>query len=272
MSKSITTVSPTFETFISPDLRHEGDDHTRVWSRQRDLAGWDQEKVWRSSVLHVGSGGLGGEILHCLVKKGYARLITVDGDTVSLPNLNRQRFYPLDLGHDKPIALASNLSRDGCMGTEITGYPFYFEEALERGIDFRVDVVVCGVDSDRTRGAVAEWAIAERIPAVFSAVSRDGDQCYCLVQSVDQACFGCIKPDAITNEITPCPGVPAIIDSLKLAAALASYAVDSLLMNRPISWNYRESRLAGFMQELVTSVARNPDCPLCGRVREDVSS
>ncbi|MFH2056294.1 MAG: ThiF family adenylyltransferase, partial [bacterium] len=250
-------------------LRNQGTERDRVWSRQEGLPNWNQQTAWDTTVLQVGCGGLGGEILHSLVKKGYGELHCFDGDTVDLSNLNRQRFTVQDLGKDKADRLARNLVQDGCMGSRVIGYPYYFEAALERGFDLNPDVVICGVDSDLSRRAVAEWAISKHIPALFCAVSRDGDQCYCLVQHPGEACFGCILPHAINNEVTPCPGVPAIIDPLKLAAALTSFAVDCLVMGRPIGWNYREIRLAGFMPELVRTVPRNPDCPLCGKNRGD---
>ena len=259
------------KSFQSPDLRDQGTERDRVWSRQEGIPNWNQQTAWDTTVLQVGCGGLGGEILHSLVKKGYGEIHCFDGDTVDLSNLNRQRFTAKDLCKNKAARLARNLAQDGCMGSRISAYPYYFEAAQERGLDLTPDVVICGVDSDQSRRAVAEWAMRKHVPALFCAVSRDGDQCYCLVQRPGEACFGCILPHAINIDITPCPGVPAIIDPLKLASALTSFAVDSLVMGRPIGWNYREIRLAGFMPELVRTVPRNPECPLCGENREGQS-
>lgn len=268
MLENTTTNSLKPETFVSPDLRTEGTERDRVWSRHTGIALWDQDAAWKANVLLVGCGGLGSEVLYSLVKKGYGSIDCLDGDTVDLTNLNRQRFSVADLGKIKAIPLARNVSKDGCMGSRITGYPYFFEGALENGINFSPHIVVCGVDSDQSRRAVAEWAICKQLPAVFCAVSRDSDQCYCLVQRPGEACFGCILPHAVRNEITPCPAVPAIIDPLKLAAALTSFVVDCIVMKRPISWNYRELRLAGFMPDLNRAIKRNPNCPLCSNSGE----
>jgi len=35
-------------------------------------------------------------------------------------------------------------------------------------------------------------------------------------------------------------------------------------MDRPISWNYREFHLAGFMPDTVTYIEQRADCQLCG--------
>ena len=46
-----------------------------------------QRKLAASSVLVVGAGGLGGPLLYALAGAGVGRLVVVDGDTVSLYNL-----------------------------------------------------------------------------------------------------------------------------------------------------------------------------------------
>lgn len=75
---------------------------------------------------------------------------------------------------------------------------------------------------------------------------------------------GCRLRDDLENYRAPCPGTPAIKDILMLVSGAAVYALDTLFMNRPISWNYREFHLAGFMPDTVTHIERRPDCQLCG--------
>lgn len=125
-------------------------------------------------------------------------------------------------------------------------------------------VIVCGVDNDAGRVTAARLALRLRIPAVFTAVSLDADQGYCFIQVPGEACFGCLHPDAVTNEVTPCPNTPAIKDILKVVSGVVLYAVDSVLMGRPRAWNYRIIRLAGFLPDQAQVIARRPDCPLCG--------
>lgn len=52
-----------------------------------------QRRLAASSVLVVGAGGLGGPLLYALAGAGVGRLVVVDGDTVSLSNLNRQFLF-----------------------------------------------------------------------------------------------------------------------------------------------------------------------------------
>lgn len=139
MQRKSSTDSLKSKTFQSPDLRNQGTERDRVWSRQEGIPNWNQQTAWDATVLQVGCGGLGGEILHSLVKKGYGEIHCFDGDTVNLSNLNRQRFKAKDRWKNKAERLARNLAQAGCMGSRIIAYPYFFKAAQERGFDLTPD-------------------------------------------------------------------------------------------------------------------------------------
>jgi sulfur carrier protein ThiS adenylyltransferase len=56
-----------------------------------------------------GCGGLGSNIAWCLVRSGFCRLELIDDDRVEASNLNRQTFFPKDVGHPKVEVLAAAL-------------------------------------------------------------------------------------------------------------------------------------------------------------------
>jgi hypothetical protein len=66
--------------------------------RQSKIPGFDQGKYSQSRVLCIGAGGLMSNIAPALVRKGIGALTVLDGDVVEVSNLNRQRFYPPDIG------------------------------------------------------------------------------------------------------------------------------------------------------------------------------
>jgi hypothetical protein len=84
---------------------------------------------------------------------------------------------------------------------------------------------------------------ATGIPVIFTAVSLSGDYGYVLVQDKAGPCIACMFPDMINDDRYPCPGTPAIAEILQAVGSLTVYAVDTLLMNRRRTWNYRRVSL-----------------------------
>jgi len=67
---------------------------------------------YSNTIALVGCGGTGGFVAVGLCRLGYQfRLLLIDGDRVEERNLERQNFYPEELGHFKSQALAERLAR-----------------------------------------------------------------------------------------------------------------------------------------------------------------
>ncbi|WP_045218136.1 sulfur carrier protein ThiS adenylyltransferase ThiF [Desulfonatronum thioautotrophicum] len=59
----------------------------------------------------AGAGGLGSNCAQALVRSGFKRFVLVDFDRVEPSNLNRQFFFPDQVGLPKVVALGANLLR-----------------------------------------------------------------------------------------------------------------------------------------------------------------
>lgn len=70
-----------------------------------------QNKLTAASVAVCGLGGLGSNIAIALARAGVGRLHIIDFDRVDISNLNRQQYYPEQLGLYKAEALYDTLSR-----------------------------------------------------------------------------------------------------------------------------------------------------------------
>ncbi|WP_051822496.1 sulfur carrier protein ThiS adenylyltransferase ThiF [Desulfonatronum thiodismutans] len=66
-------------------------------------------RLQRVRVGLAGAGGLGSNCAHALVRSGFKRFVLVDFDRVEPSNLNRQFFFPDQVGLPKVVALAANL-------------------------------------------------------------------------------------------------------------------------------------------------------------------
>ena len=70
-----------------------------------------QAKFAAGSVAVCGLGGLGSNVAIHLARAGVGRLHLIDFDRVDISNLNRQQYFPEQLGTYKTEALAETLHR-----------------------------------------------------------------------------------------------------------------------------------------------------------------
>ncbi|WP_028517307.1 sulfur carrier protein ThiS adenylyltransferase ThiF [Ruminococcus flavefaciens] len=70
-----------------------------------------QKKLNEASVAVCGLGGLGSNIAAALARAGVGQLHIIDFDKVDISNLNRQQYYPQQLGMYKSDALYDTLKR-----------------------------------------------------------------------------------------------------------------------------------------------------------------
>jgi len=255
----------TTATVLQTSIRLVGQAAHGAEDRQLRVEGFDQARYSASHVLCIGAGGLISHIAPTLARKGIGALTLLDDDEVEVSNLNRQRFYPEDVGTNKALALAANLQRECIHATRLAGYAWRLEEAIDRGIDLRCDVAVCGVDNNPTRVLASRQFRDLGIPLIFTAVSEDADHGYVFVQEPEGACFGCLFPDAAESSAYPCPGTPAIADILQIVGGLVVYAIDSCLMARPRGWTYRALGMSAGSQDACQRVPIRQGCQLCGQ-------
>ena len=230
--------------------------------RHENIPGFEQAAFSTSKVVLIGAGGLGGHIAPTLVRKGIGDLLILDPDEVEASNLNRQFFYPTDIGRNKAFALTENLQAESVGGTRLQGFPVSLEEAIGRGIDLSCAVAVCGVDNNPARVLASQHFRDLGVAVVFTGVSTDADHGYVFAQEEQGPCFGCLFPDAVNDQRFPCPGTPAIADILQAVGALAVYAVDTCLTKRKRDWNYRKIQLSGGASDSSQRIPIRSGCPM----------
>jgi molybdopterin/thiamine biosynthesis adenylyltransferase len=253
---------PAFTGSQTP-IRLHGSAIPEATDRQEKIPGFSQEIFSKARVTCIGAGGIVSQIAPTLARKGIGGIALLDGDIVEASNLNRQRFYMDDLGRNKAVALAQNLQRECIAATVLRGLPFRLEEAIERRIDLGADVAVCGVDNNPARVATSRYFRDLGVPVVFTAISVNGDHGYVFIQEADGPCIGCMFPDMADDDRYPCPGTPAIADILQAVGALAVYATDSLLMQRPRAWNYRRISLSDGATDGASIIPVRQECAMC---------
>lgn len=68
------------------------------------------EALQTASVGIIGAGGLGSNVAIMLARSGVRNMTLIDPDIVDASNLNRQAYFPADVGVPKVLALARHLT------------------------------------------------------------------------------------------------------------------------------------------------------------------
>ncbi|WP_038031451.1 HesA/MoeB/ThiF family protein [Thermonema rossianum] len=163
-----------------------------------------QLRLKQAKVLVVGAGGLGCPVLQYLAAAGVGTLGIVDGDTVSLSNLQRQPLYtPADIGKNKAETAAERLKAfNPLIAYEV--YPFFL--TADNAIDLiaRFDVVVDGSDSFATRYLVNDACVIAQKPLVYGAVFRFEGQ-VAVFNYKGSATYRCLFPEPpLPHEMPAC--------------------------------------------------------------------
>jgi len=126
------------------------------------------DKLHNTTVLIIGAGGLGSNVAFILVRSGIRQLVLVDHDTVAPSNLNRQTYFPNDVGKQKVEALAKHLLdlepelKLGCHIMEVNRHNV-------RDFFAKADIIVEAVDLAPTKVMLCESAAAIRKPFITAS-------------------------------------------------------------------------------------------------------
>lgn len=127
------------------------------------------ERLYRSSVLVFGVGGVGSHCVEALARSGIGRLALVDNDTVSLTNLNRQSIaYHSTIGRHKTQVMKDRILDINPRAQVTTHEVFVLEDNLAPLIPKDVDYIIDAIDTVSAKLAIAKLAWERDIPLISS--------------------------------------------------------------------------------------------------------
>lgn len=131
-----------------------------------------QQRLKESSVLCIGTGGLGSPLLLYLAAAGVGRIGIVDFDVVDASNLQRQVIHGTRSIGVRKVISARERMRDvnPFIRVDIYEEPFTSENALRIAADY--DVVVDGTDNFQTRYLVNDACVLLGKPNVYGSIFR----------------------------------------------------------------------------------------------------
>jgi adenylyltransferase/sulfurtransferase len=145
------------------------DEHDR-YHRQSLISWWDQDRLRAATVIVVGAGALGNELVKNLALVGVGRVIVVDLDRIEHSNLARCVFFrPEDEGRSKATAL---VERAAAVNPDVEFLALDGDIRTTAGVGLfaEADVVLGGLDNREARLFVNQACWKAGTPWVDGAI------------------------------------------------------------------------------------------------------
>ena len=224
-----------------------------------------QKKLLASSVLVIGTGGLGSPVTLYLAAAGVGRIGLVDFDVVDSSNLQRQIIHGSGTVGTLKVESARERIRDlnPDIQVDIFNEPFTSENAM--GIAHDYDILIDGTDNFPTRYLVNDLCVLTGKPDVFGSIYRFEGQAS-VFYAKEGPCYRCLFPEPPPPGLVPScaeggvlgvlPGTVGTIqatEAIKLLLGIGSSLVGRLLLYNALDMSFETIKLK-----------KNQDCLVCG--------
>jgi len=228
------------------------------------LAG--QQRLRSTSVLCVGTGGLGSPVLLYLAAAGIGRLGVVDFDAVERSNLQRQIIHRTsDVGRPKTDSARESLNALN-PDVEVVVHNVRLTRENALAIIRCYDLIVDGTDNFPTRYLTNDACVLLHKPNIYGSIFRFEGQASVFAPDLGGPCYRCLYPEppppgtapscAETGVLGVLPGLIGTIQAtevLKLALRTGTSLIGRLLLFNALEMKFQELKLR-----------RDPKCPVCG--------
>lgn len=232
----------------------------------KEIGGAGQARLKTARVAVIGAGGIGSPALQYLAAAGVGRLTIIDDDMVDLSNLQRQTLFgSTDIGRPKAEAAGAALDRLN-PHIEVTVRVGRVDADNAADLLARHDAILDGTDNFATRLAVADAALALRIPLISAAVGQfEGQLGVFRGWEADRPCYRCFVGADPAVEGINCAeqgvlgaltGVLGSLAALEVIRAIVPFGEDSagkLLIADTLALRFR-----------TLTLPKDPGCPVCG--------
>jgi adenylyltransferase/sulfurtransferase len=224
-----------------------------------------QRKLKASSVLIIGTGGLGSPVALYLAAAGVGHIGLVDYDVVDESNLQRQVVHGTGMVGKLKVDSARSrlLDLNPAIQVEVFNEPFTSANAMRIADPF--DLIIDGSDNFPTRYLTNDLCVLTGKPNVYGAIYRFEGQ-VSVFYAREGPCYRCLFPEPPPPGLVPScadagvlgilPGTIGTIqatEAIKLLLGMGSSLVGRLLLYNALELSF----------EFVT-LKKNPTCKVCG--------
>ena len=228
-----------------------------------------QKKLKASSILVIGTGGLGSPVSMYLAAAGVGHIGLVDFDSVDLNNLQRQIVHGTSTIGDRKVHSARKRLLDINPSIQIDVYdePFTSENAFQIADPY--DLIIDGTDNFPTRYLTNDVCVLTGKPNIYGSIFRFEGQ-VSVFWAEKGPCYRCLFPEPPPPGSVPTcadAGVfgvlPGIIGTLQATEALKLLlGIGEPLIGRLLLYD----GLTASLEEL--SLKKNPKCKICSDTPE----
>ncbi len=223
-----------------------------------------QSKLKDSSVLIIGTGGLGSPVAMYLAAAGVGRIGLVDYDVVDFTNLQRQIIHGTSTLGERKVHSARDRMLDINPEVRVDVYdePFTSENAFRIAEPYQV--IVDGTDNFPTRYLVNDLSVMTGKPNVYGSIFRFEGQ-LSVFWAEQGPCYRCLFPEPPPPGMVPScaeggvfgvlPGTIGALqatEALKLLLGIGEPMIGKLLLFDALDMSFEELRLK-----------KNPNCRVC---------
>ena len=224
-----------------------------------------QRKLKNSSVLIVGTGGLGSPVALYLAAAGIGRIGLVDYDMVDSSNLQRQVIHGTSTVGKLKVDSAKEKLLDLNPDIQVDTYnePYTSENALRIARDY--DMILDGTDNFPTRYLTNDVAVFLGKPNVYASIYRFDGQ-VSVFYAKEGPCYRCLFPEPPPPGLVPScaeggvlgvlPGTIGTIqatEALKVLLGIGEPLIGRLLLYNALDMTFDFVKLK-----------KNPNCRVCG--------
>ena len=223
-----------------------------------------QQRLKDSSVLIIGTGGLGSPVSMYLAAAGVGRIGLVDYDRVDFTNLQRQIVHGTSTLGERKVDSARRrlLDINPSIRVDVYDEPFTSENAFRIAEPY--ELIIDGTDNFPTRYLVNDLCVLTHKPNIYGSIFRFEGQVS--VFWADRGpCYRCLFPEPPPPGLVPScaeggvfgvlPGTIGTLqatEALKVLLGIGRPLIGKLLVYEALSMSFDE-----------LSLKKNPGCKVC---------
>jgi len=228
-----------------------------------------QEKLKNSSVLIVGTGGLGSPIALYLAAAGIGKIGLVDFDVVDESNLQRQVIHSTSKIGIPKVESAKAFLEDLNPLVEINTFNVMLSATNIADIAKDYQIIVDGTDNFGTRYLLNDYCVFTKKPYVYGSIFRFEGQ-VSVFDAQSGPCYRCIFPSPPPPGVVPTCGeggvfgvLPGTIGTIqateviKLVLDIGEKSIGKLFLFDGLDMSLQSIQLR-----------KNPKCKVCGEFPE----